>query len=479
MKSRICLFVMTLLLAAQPGYTQSCNCESNFKWMKKTFEENDAGFSYVLDKKGKDAYEVHNQQILKRVKAAKSNEACLAVMTDWLRFFRKGHSYVRLTKPAPAAKPVSPATWEMQSVDTVKFKEQLSLSKQPGFEGIWHTGVYSIAIIRKGDQYIGSIVSAEAPTWKPGMVKLRINTAKDTLNSVYYMRDFSAVTSNKVMTLGRNYLQLGSTILKRTYPENFKDDAVITEYCNSLGASVPFLVKRNDNTFYLRIPSFDRSNLGIIDSLMKANKQELVKTRNLIVDIRGNGGGSDATYGPLFPFLYTNPIRGVGVEYYSTKLNNQRMLDFINKPEYGFGAEEKAWAKKAYDKLEEHLGEFVNLNGRIVSVDTLPEKYPNPQQVAIIIDENNGSTAEQFLLEAKQSRKVKLYGVTTFGVLDISNMYEQVSPCKDITLGYCLTRSLRIPDFTIDAKGIQPDYYIDRSIPSYEWVNFVNGLMND
>ena len=32
---------------------KKCNCESDFQWMKKTFEENDAGFKYILEKKEK------------------------------------------------------------------------------------------------------------------------------------------------------------------------------------------------------------------------------------------------------------------------------------------------------------------------------------------------------------------------------------------------------------------------------------------
>jgi C-terminal processing protease CtpA/Prc len=104
--------------------------------------------------------------------------------------------------------------------------------------------------------------------------------------------------------------------------------------------------------------------------------------------------------------------------------------------------------------------------------------YSYPENVGIIINEANGSTAEQFLLEAKQSRKVKLFGVTTFGVLDISNMYFVDSPCKEFQLGYSLSRSMRIPDFTIDEKGIQPDYYLDRTIPPYEWTDFVNKILN-
>jgi hypothetical protein len=37
---------------------------------------------------------------------------------------------------------------------------------------------------------------------------------------------------------------------------------------------------------------------------------------------------------------------------------------------------------------------------------------------------------------------------------------------------------MRIPDFTIDGKGIQPDIYLDRSIPQSDWTSFVSKILN-
>jgi hypothetical protein len=31
---------------------------------------------------------------------------------------------------------------------------------------------------------------------------------------------------------------------------------------------------------------------------------------------------------------------------------------------------------------------------------------------------------------------------------------------------------------TIDGKGIQPDYYLDESIPKYKWVGYVTEVLN-
>ena len=154
------------------------------------------------------------------------------------------------------------------------------------------------------------------------------------------------------------------------------------------------------------------------------------------------------------------------------------MLDFINDDDYGFDEEDKQWAQESYDKLSQQLGEFVMLNENRVSIDSFDTVHEFPRNIGIIINENNGSTTEQFLLAAKQSKKVKLFGTTTAGVLDISNMYFVASPCEEFELGYCLSKSMRIPEMTIDEKGIAPDYYIDRDIPKYRWINFVTQVLN-
>lgn len=478
---KIKLILFSFLLTPIFTFAQDCDCTKNFDWVKKTFEDNDAGFQYALKTKGKQTYADHNKRILEKVQNAKTLTECTPVLYEWLQFFRSGHIAIRLSEQLQQTTSIKSEKqfpdWETYTIKAEDFKKYLDKNKFSDYEGIWETGPYKIGIKKEGDNYIGFIIESGAETWTKGQVKLKFNITENNANSVFYVRDHSAVESNNVTMTGKNHLQIGDFRLSKNYPKT-EDEPKYVQYFKSLNADSPYLEQLNETTLYLRIPSFNENYKRRIDSVLNANKEKILTVKNLIIDIRNNGGGSDASYGEIIPYLYTNPIRGVGVEYLSTKLNNQRMLDFINKPEYDFDDDGKKWAKESYDKLESKLGQFVNLDAEIVSIGKLDTIYPYPQNIGIIINEANGSTAEQFLLEAKQSKKVKLFGVTTFGVLDISNMYFVESPCKEFQLGYSLSRSLRIPDFTIDEKGIQPDYYLDKSIPQYEWTDYVNKILN-
>ncbi len=466
-------------------FSQNCNCESNFNWVKKTFEENDAGFSYAMESKGKQAYENHNEIFYKKVKDNTSSLECTQILSEWLTFFRSGHFTIRKLNPESNPKTSKKRSneeiieqyknSEKIAIDPKEFTEHLNSKKEIDYEGIWASGPYKIGIKKIGNNYVGFIIEADGVYWTKGQVKFKIN---EDNSSIYYMKDHSKRIFPSTQLIGNNYIQIGFITLKRIAP-NFDSNTKVEQYYTSISAKKPYFESIDTKTAYLRIPSFSGSQKKVIDSIILKNKALILKTPNLIIDIRNNGGGADHSYYELLPILYTNPIRMIGMEYLSTPLNNQRMLDFIHDEKYGFNEEEKKWAKESYDKLSKHIGEFVNVESSAVEVTTYNKTNPYPKNIGIIINENNGSTAEQFLLAAKQSRKVKLYGTTTAGVLDISNMYFVKSPCEEFELGYSLSRSMRIPEMTIDDKGIQPDYYLDKSIPKYEWLEFVTKLLNN
>ena len=377
------IFIILVSLFSISAFAQNCHCDSVYYWTKQTFEQNDAGFQYIIDKKGEQAYKIHNELILQKVKTINTPVACETAIREWLSFFRKSH---------------------------IEF---------------------------------------------------------------HYTGEHKPTTKNKDET---EVVKVNDTI------KNSEDYKLHSRFINS---TTPFIVQLNANTLYLRIPSFNGNEKAKIDSLIAEYKSKILQTENLIIDIRNGTGGNDNSYEELMPFIYTNPIRMPTVEFRSTKLNNQRMHDFATNSglalQFGLNptTEQMKEFKEKYDTLSNHLGEFVNLNSYTVNITKFDTVYPFPKNIGIMINHNNVSTDEQFILEARQSKKVKLFGETTRGGLDFSNLNLAFTPNKDFVLVYTLTKSLRIPNLAVDDIGIKPDYFIDKEIPDYKWIDFVNTILNE
>jgi hypothetical protein len=476
------LFITMAVVFAYPTNGQTCNCESNFEWVKKTFEENDAGFQYIIDKKGEAAYNIHNQLMMEKAKDAKTLGECTVLLYEWLKFFRSRHIgiepmvYIALTPQSGSQLADKTTAREKRKIDIKKFEKYINAKKEVDYEGIWKAGNYKIGIQKEGTNYIGFIIEADVDGWRePGQIKLKIEQNDGKVKSTYYMRDHSPVKSGDPELIGKNYLQIGQQLLERLSPV-FTEDVLVENYFKSVNSENPYLDELNATTLYLRIPSFDVEQKPAIDKVLTDNKSKILKTDNLIIDLRNNGGGGDRSFYELIPFLYTNPIRTISVEFLSTPQNNKRMLEWSADTNLSESA--RQWYKNVYNKLQERLGEFIFVFNTPIDIEQQDTVYEYPKNVGIIINEGCASTTEQLLLAAKQSKKVKLFGVTTSGALDISNMHSILSPCKEFKLWYCLSRSMRIPNMVIDDIGLQPDYYLDKSILPYKWVEFVNEILN-
>ena len=62
------IILIILVLLTYKGFSQTCDCYSNLKWLIETFEKNDAGFQYIINKKGKGYYSYFTKEKLKKSK---------------------------------------------------------------------------------------------------------------------------------------------------------------------------------------------------------------------------------------------------------------------------------------------------------------------------------------------------------------------------------------------------------------------------
>ena len=485
MKRRIA-FTLLLIVCAINIQLGASSFEEKFQWVKQTFEENDAGFQMVLDRKGQAAYDSHNQRIAQKIESAKDLNECLEVLREWLRFFRSsGHLELFLTQQVSIEQQaqtmpnaVTPEYW---GGDIAQFRAYLSSKKEVDYEGIWDiSGDYKVGIIKERNSYIGFIIESTYDDWLPNMVKLKIEDIDSEMKSTYYMRDFTPRISGKPVSIGNHVLQIGVIDLKRLYPE-LKPDPYIENYLRFLTADKPYIEQLNRNTLYLRIPSFyfDYS----LENLIKENMKKITKTENLIIDLRNNGGGDIITANVLYPILYTNPIQTPSFEFLASPLNIKRISEQLEQIEsnemYKNDAQLMQQAKDFYDNIKNRVGEFVFVDGVEMIVHSFDKILKSPKNVGVIVNHISMSATEEFAIAAKQSKKVKIFGTVTYGAIDTGAVTTTTSPCGELVLMYCAMRNPRTNYMQIDEIGVQPDFLIDSSVPDYKWVEYVNDMMQN
>jgi hypothetical protein len=467
---------LLLLIILFPYYTQAqeCDCKSSFNWLKTTFAENDAGFPMIIEEKGMAAYNKHNDSIENLAGQANNHLECVDLLNNWTKFFRKGHVGIAYSRPKAKsnkdAKPeIKDYNAETYSVDTIDLFQKLRSGEQEyGLVGVWNLRYYSVAIvpdtINPERSYVGVVLETSRSEWKPGQVKVEFFET-DSGNFVnYYMADHSLVKGDYEYSIAE--LRTANTYWTRSadyLPENEQEQ--LSVYI----AREPLLKELNDETVLLKLPSFEYTYRKVINELVEKNEELLSSTKNLIIDLRGNGGGSDNSYSKVLPYIYTNPIKLHSLEFRATPLSYASYKQ-LSKRSLFFRLYFHFNLRK---KFKKNMGSYFNrFDDSIKIIDRFePKEYP--RNVYMIVDKDCASSTEQLVLYAEQSSKTTIVGERTFGAIDVSNLVSTKFPNNKYELYYATSRSLRMKYRKIDDIGIDPEITIPETVPKYKWIKYV------
>lgn len=454
------LFLFTNLVVAQQ---QNCNCNQALESLIAKVEKEYPGFT----EKTKDTALYNNQKKqLKNEIGTVSNENCLSVLQKYVAYFKDRHIWLLPSQqPQTVVKEINTES-EIFKVNIQKFKKDI-LTSTDKMEGIWKNDAYEIGIKRiKPNEYVGFILLADPKYWKPNEIKFKL-FGNGTYE--YKMQDHSVQKGTfTIDTGGLLYFKEILTELVKQIPNATWSVEEITNKVNELNG---FYCKRLTNkTTILKLSNFSYPFVAIIENLIEKNRNILENSENLIIDLRGNGGGTTDAFQKLLPYISTNPIRHVGTEHlatpnfiYQLKKYNASLADNEKNKAQIFEIESRI------KLLEANIGKYVNFSDSKVVTDSIILNSKSPKQVIFLTDNKVASAGESLLLIAKQSKKVKLIGTPTSGVLDYANAYFfDDFVCTNYRLLMPTYRSLRLPNYPIDNIGIQPDIYIDKTIEDWE-----------
>ncbi|MBR5170200.1 MAG: peptidase S41 [Muribaculaceae bacterium] len=228
----------------------------------------------------------------------------------------------------------------------------------------------------------------------------------------------------------------------------------------------PVACKVTDKTFLIRFPTCD---MELLDLKWVKNSIKLFKKshcENLIIDIRGNGGGSDAMFNPFLNLFYDHAGTVTGAEIRNTPQNREYQAA------HGMPKRLKRILAQNPDV------EFFTSNNGILSGG---KKTNAVRRAALIIDDGVWSAGEQMVLCMKAcSDRVTLYGRdNTGGCLDYSSLAYLKFKYHDAYFSVPMTRRIGLPETSIDKNGIAPDVRIPLPLPVRltdnidEWVIWV------
>jgi len=234
--------------------------------------------------------------------------------------------------------------------------------------------------------------------------------------------------------------------------------------------NVQFKVLNND-FIYLKLGRFNQEDVDKLDSLLRANRAVIQKTKNLILDLRGNPGGNSNASQEMIQLIYTHPIIYPAWQYRSSpeliEAKKREVAELLKNDPYN-----RLKAQQLLlNRLLQHPGQLVSGGDSIVrTVDSI-SIYP--KRIAFLVDERAGSSAEFFVFEGKQSKKVTLFGGNTAGVMDYGNAQNLNLSCGQyiITIPWGRNGWIERFGFRVDNIGFTPDVLIPPR--EADWVYFV------
>lgn len=391
-----------------------------------------------------------------------------ALMTEWIGFFQDEHTQITALSDSSASRSSSNSVPRLAWTEAgIRKKLHAIGQRRNPVEGIWSIDGdrYRLAVVRGGSastRFSAVVLSSKADNWIAGMVKADIQSKADGGYSLDYRTgNFATVKLAASLEADGAIFDTGDYgVWRREWPA-IRNEAEIDK---RFPANEFFIRRLSAKTIWLRVPNFHDDNAAVLSKLLKDNAQALGSTRNLIIDARRNGGGSDVVYGPLMPYLYTRPIYSIGMEMRASADNvtlRRAVADRLRKNPEGLESAKELDAQNLI--MEKHPGSYVQTDSRPFSILNLGEALQYPKRVVVLID-LAGSSGEEFLLAARQSGKVTLMGQqNSRGVLDFANVVSMPSPTGRFELQWATSRSLRLPEDPVDNGGIKPDVRIPAS----------------
>jgi Peptidase family S41 len=441
---------------------QNCTCTNSLNILQQKIEDNYAGFSDRVTSKSKSQYNELLIQLKRKAQKLNTGKECEALLKNYIDFFKDNHLYLE-NRYNTEKKDVQTKALPFDNSST--YFQQLP---QPMNElcRIWKSDSYELAIVPAQTQgYFDAVVlNSKNENWKKGMVKMRLQNIKGNFYQIDYTTgDFEAFKTKAV--LSKNILDILSVgLFEKTFPA-VNDMIHAADYQSVFPDSDIKFTFPNDSTAVLFLGSFGNHYEALVDSLMLAYKNELEKRPYWIVDISYNGGGGTGTYKSLLPYLNTNGIKRSG-SYYRLSKENVEKLELFLSANKALPPAVKSFFSTLITEGKKKPGSWYFEPGKTFNFSKVE---PNPKQIGVLVSNNTASSGEIFVMDAKQSKKVTVFGSQTHGMVDYGDGFTYTIGCDSIIVSIPTRKSEYLKYVRYENIGLSPNVKIaqDEVMPYY------------
>jgi hypothetical protein len=456
--------IFLLFLTIIPLATaQECNCQKELEFVTNYYEENLPGFMDNVNETTIKSYTSFKNKLFKQSKNYCDDEdLCFKTLLVYVEFFKDNHSSIYTNKSVSVDE--SKQEEVAQFLDSALFKkreiiEDIEISTNNSIQHIENTyqtrdAAYTVAIVKNENEFrdfVGVIIDSKTPLWQKGQVKFELKkVAKDTYDMFMYMRNHSLRYYKNV--------QLKNGILNDTW---YNTTLAEKKSYNIDVAHRDLIFKELDaETNYMYIPTFSGNWYAKITEFYKKHDSIIQSKPYLIIDVRNNGGGSDACAAPLLDYMYTKPFQTDKIDVYATKEN-------IRKSEAWYENMKKDTVNFSEEFLEGFSAEIETMKsvpnktfiprstGQTVTLDSV---LANPKKIVIIANRYCASSCESLLFWAMKSDKTIIVGENSGGYVGYGEITSVNTPNFNFELGCTMTRYHHQRSY--EADGIPPKYYL-------------------
>lgn len=270
------------------------------------------------------------------------------------------------------------------------------------------------------------------------------------------------------------HYQLNKTALWESYEQPVHIDYTkMMEY-----EPKPVSCKVDEQTWLVRVPSCVGKNPTSEWVQQAAKDFQESDCEYLILDVRGNEGGSTDIWNPFIDMLVDHRREGTIDNFFRNTKHNQGFWEYAlsMEPDNSYFKDFLTQCKDSLGKNEFQLWTSVDAS------EVTP--LPLPKRAAIIVDNGTSSAGEGLISYNVKgvSNRAKVYGKErTYGADLTGNVYYTKLPNADIYLTYptCVERIEFLRHHVFGKNGIEPDIHITLPYPKRltdnidEWVLWV------